>query len=76
MSAIQNERTKLLANALDRTSTACVTVGLLAPIAAVIYGATGTAMQLWAFVLIAGIWLSAAIALHLMARIVLGGLKS
>ena len=76
MSLIENERTKLLANAFDRLSTACLTVGLLAPIAAVIYGATGTAMQYWAFVLICAIWFSAAIALHLIARIVLGGLKT
>ena len=34
MSAIANERTKLLANALDRASTACFTVGVAAPFAA------------------------------------------
>ncbi len=32
MSLIHNERTKLLANALDRTSTACLAVGLIAPV--------------------------------------------
>ena len=31
---IENERTKLLANALDRASTACLAVGILAPLAA------------------------------------------
>jgi hypothetical protein len=31
---IANERAKLLANALDRASTACVTVGVLGPTAA------------------------------------------
>ena len=31
MSLVYNERTKLLANALDRTSTACVVVGLFTP---------------------------------------------
>lgn len=35
--AARNERVKLLANALDRASTACVTVGVLGPIAAVLY---------------------------------------
>jgi hypothetical protein len=29
--AARNERTKLLANALDRASTACLTAGVLAP---------------------------------------------
>jgi uncharacterized membrane protein len=57
MSLVENERTKLLANALDRASTACVTVGLLAPIAAVIYGASGTAVTPWTFALGGVIWL-------------------
>jgi hypothetical protein len=76
MSLIDNERTKLLANALDRASTACVTVGLLAPIAAVLYGASASFAGMWAFALGGGIWLLAAIALHLVARFVLGGLKA
>lgn len=76
MSMIENERTKLLANALDRAATACVTVGLLAPIAAVLYGASATFAGMWTFALGACIWLLAAIALHLVARSVLGGLKS
>jgi hypothetical protein len=76
MTMIENERTKLLANALDRASTACVTVGLLAPIAALLYGATGTAISPVAFGLICAIWIFAAGTLHLIARIILGGLKS
>lgn len=76
MSLIENERTKLLANALDRASTACVTVGVLAPVAAVIYGASATALAVWAFVLGGVIWLLVAIVLHMVARWVLGGLKS
>jgi hypothetical protein len=76
MTMIENERTKLLANALDRASTACVTVGLLAPIAALLYGATGTAIEPVAFGLICSSWIFAAAALHLVARLVLGGLKS
>jgi predicted oxidoreductase len=35
MSLVHNERTKLLANSLDRTSTACVVAGLIAPAAAI-----------------------------------------
>ncbi|PXA98147.1 hypothetical protein DMC47_10190 [Nostoc sp. 3335mG] len=76
MSLIENERTKLVANALDRTSTACLTVGVLAPVAAVLYGASGTPLSAWAFGLGSAIWLSAAVALHWVARMVLGGLKS
>lgn len=76
MSLVENERTKLLANALDRTSTACVTVGLLAPVAAVVYGASGTSLASWTFILGGIVWLFAAAALHLIARVVLGGLRS
>ena len=76
MSLVENERTKLLAGALDRASTACVTVGVLAPVAAVLYGASGTTIGLWAFALGGVIWLSAALALQWVARMVLGGLKS
>jgi hypothetical protein len=76
MTMIQNEQTKLLVNALDRASTACVTVGVLAPVAAILYGASGTSFGFWAFALGGVIWLSAALALHLVARMVLEGLKS
>jgi multisubunit Na+/H+ antiporter MnhG subunit len=71
---IDNERTKLLANALDRASTACLTVGVLAPVAAVLYNVSGTQTAAWVFVLGAVIWLLAAVALHLIARVVLKGL--
>lgn len=71
MSQIHNERTKLLANAFDRASTACLTVGILAPIAAAIYTPVGIAPVLGVVVSCAG-WLAAAIALHLLARRVLG----
>lgn len=39
---IANERAKLLANALDRASTACVTVGILGPTAAPLDGPGAT----------------------------------
>ena len=63
MSLIHNEQTKLLASALDRTSTACVTVGVLAPIAAWIYdlGPGGIPERL-TIGLGALIWLAAAVA--------------
>lgn len=71
---IDNERTKLLANALDRASTASLTVGVLAPIAAVIYTVPATGTEPWVFMLGGTVWFSAAIALHLIARLVLRGL--
>ena len=74
MSLVSNEKTKLLAAALDRASTACVTVGILAPMAAVIYGLPGNSSPVWAFILATVFWLFAAVVLHMVARNVLGGL--
>lgn len=67
---IHNERTKLLANALDRASTAFIAVGVL-----------GQALSLapingWTRLLSAVSWIIGAVALHLAARHVLGRLKS
>lgn len=69
MSLIYNERTKLLANALDRASTACIVVSLITP------AVTGGIEMRWEAVFGISIWLFAALILHLLARHVLGGLK-
>ena len=75
MSLIRNERTKLLAGALDRVSTACVTVGIVAPAASLVYGFSGRFQAPAWFLSVAFVlWSLAAIALHLGARRVLGGL--
>lgn len=76
MSIIENERTKLLANALDRASTACFTVGVATPIAGYLYGVISFAAPFgyWLFLTAVG-WLVIAIALHLLARRILKGLK-
>lgn len=74
MSLIHNERTKLTANALDRASTACLTVGVLGPAAAALYGMGGSALHGW-IIIGAVLWLSAAAVLHFMARRTLGSLK-
>jgi hypothetical protein len=71
--AIDNERTKLAANALDRASTACLAVGILAPFSALLQEQTPIPF-LGALVSFAG-WLAAAIVLHFAARRALGGLK-
>jgi len=74
MSLIRNERTKLLANALDRASTACIVAGLIAPASAISAHASGTSdLSLGSSVGIV-IWLSAALLLHLLARRALGAL--
>lgn len=78
MSAIANERTKLLANALDRASTASIAVGVIAPLAAWMTNTGGLQETVALLVLGAGAfgWLLAAVILHLVARAVLGRLQS
>lgn len=74
MPLIHNERTKLLANALDRASTACIAVGLIGPTVATTNG--GNPLHLsWIAILASGAWILAAVALHLGARHVLGRLQ-
>ena len=77
MSLIDNERTKLLANALDRASTACLTVGVFGPSVAVLYDLAGTSSHERAILVAVGslLWLAAAAFLHRMAYRVLGRLK-
>jgi hypothetical protein len=41
MSLVENEVTKLIANALDRASTASVSIGVLAPLAGYLYRGIG-----------------------------------
>ena len=66
-----NERTKLLAAALNTAGTSCITVGVLAPVAAAFLG-VGNPAALWKVVVGCVCYLSAAVALHLLARRVLG----
>jgi len=77
MSVIANERTKLLANALDRASTACFTVGVATPLAGWIYNIGELRATLSAEGLAIGLsgWIVAALLLHLGARVVLGRLR-
>ncbi len=74
--AISNERARLLANALDRASTACVTVGIFGPISATLYGpgAVAPAEHSAFYAASATIWPCAAVFLHVMARQALGTL--
>lgn len=78
MSQIDNERTRLFANALDRASTACFTVGVATPLAGYLYGVLSfgePVSRTWLMLTGAG-WLAITIALHLWARRILKGLKS
>ena len=74
---IHNERTKLLANALDRASTACFTVGIATPLAGYIYNISNLreTLPVWVLLFAALGWCSACFALHYLARRVLGGLR-
>jgi hypothetical protein len=69
---IHNERTKLLANALDRASTASLAVGFIAPVVSIGNGQTPSLAFL---VISVGVWFLIAMALHMIARRVLGGLR-
>lgn len=70
----ETERIKLLAGAFDRVAVACITAGIIAPLAAAIYLPPEHPLQSWVYVVATAIWLSAAVALHLFARVILGGL--
>jgi hypothetical protein len=71
----RNERIKLLANAFDRGSTACFSVGVIAPLAAVVYSNGTFGLTPFFFAVATASWLLAAVALHLVAREILGGLR-
>jgi len=74
---IENERWKLLANALDRGSTACITIGVATPLAGAIYNVNGFrhAVQTWELAVGLLGWLATAVTLHFAARRALGGLE-
>jgi hypothetical protein len=76
MSVLHTERTKLLANALDRASTACVTVGIATPVAGYVYNLAGVREALPGVVLGLGVagWFVVGGGLHMLARRTLGRL--
>jgi hypothetical protein len=75
MSLIGNERTKLLASALNTAATSSFTVGVLAPMAAAFYNLGPHPVTLRTLIIGTAIWFFAAIALHLAARRALKGLR-
>ena len=75
---VANERAKLLATGLNTAATSCVTVGLLTPLAAILYDLGGARAAIGTGALILGVaaYLVSAAVLHLGARLVLKGLRS
>lgn len=75
MTLIHNERTKLLANPLDRASTASIAAGLIAPVVSMLNGGSPLHIS-WLAILSSVVWILSAFALHMAARHVLGRLRS
>ncbi len=70
MTPAETEKTKLIANALDRASTACFTVGIATPLAGYVYDVSGFRSSIGVAELLGGLagWLIVAISLHMLAR--------
>jgi hypothetical protein len=75
MHLVHNERTKLLAGWLNALATAVIAAGILAPVAALLYGlATPGREALYLPILIA-VCLGFGAALHFVGRAILGRLR-
>ena len=73
---IHNERTKLLANALDRVSTALLAGGIVTPAVGYFYRLNGaTALSPGLLVALFYVWFFCGVGLHLGGRRVLGRLR-
>jgi hypothetical protein len=74
---VRNERIKLSASALNTLSTAMITVGVLAPVAAFLYGlgVPNPAPTIWQLALTATIWVVVGGSLHYGALKLLGRLQ-
>jgi tellurite resistance protein TehA-like permease len=76
MTLVHNEQTKLTANAVNTAATSSLAIGALAPVAAALYGA-GPSSGRGGYVFIGAVfWIAGALALHLLARQILKGLRS
>lgn len=72
---VWNERIKLLANLLNTCAGSCITLWLLAPLAAYVYTGPQSAVSMWALVAGAPVGVASASVLHLAARRVLRRLR-
>jgi hypothetical protein len=75
MNLVHNERTKLLAGALNNLGVATLATGILAPTIGFLYGSAATNTHGWWF-MIGIVWLLAGSGLHFLAWLVLGRLES
>jgi hypothetical protein len=72
VSLIHNERIKLTATWLNTLSATTITTGVVAPLAALVFGLpTSATISIGGFALACGTWLLLGIALHFLARGVL-----
>jgi uncharacterized membrane protein len=71
---IHNERTKLLASAIDRVSTGFLTVGIATPLAARLFYATHNLPD-WYYIAAMVVFAGIGVLLHAVARHLLGGLR-
>jgi hypothetical protein len=71
---VENEKTKLLASALDRVSTGLFVVGVLGPYGAIIYG-TARPLSDDAFLLSIFCWFAGGVIIHNAAQWVLDDLR-
>jgi hypothetical protein len=78
MSLVHNERIKLTAAAIDRLATAMFVVGFLGPLSATVFGSSSTNIAFHSILdyVEGAFWLAVGVALHMIARHVLNGLKS
>jgi hypothetical protein len=75
VSLIHNERTKLLATALNNAAVGCFTAGVIGLVIALTLEVPGSRDRPGMIVLMIVIWILTALNLHLVAQLVLGRLK-
>ena len=67
------EHLKLIANGLDRVSTACFAFGIIGPMAAVTFGLSSASF--WPLIIGTVIWFFFGIGLHVVAHVILEGMQ-
>lgn len=72
---VLTERVKLGASALNTLATASMTVGVLAPAAAFLYGVGNPTRPIWQLGVGGAIWVLFAVGLHYLAQRLLGRLR-
>jgi hypothetical protein len=73
MSLVENERTKLLATALNNTAVATIVTAVIGPIAGFFYGLTSLTSRWWFVFWV--LWFLVGMGLHLFGQAVLGRLR-